>query len=690
MKQFVKYLNILIFLILLALFFVLSPYKKLSTDLISLLPQNQETKLLKIYGDFQTSREVLVAIKGDNPKEITALEKRVLSHNFIALKKSFFASPEFRKYLKDYSFYLQDFDSKNISAVDKTLKGSYQNLISSLYYSSIDKDDPLQLFSQKKQRVAMSFKEGHLFLKNYGYMSVFSFKKGTDFKKVYDVFHKEMNTNTKIFSPVFYFVENSQAIKSQVNILVSIAIGILFLLYILILKDIGLLANTVVTLLSSFILSLLVVTELWGEVSIFVMVFGMSISTVAIDYMFHHYFLGYYEKDKGFNKSVFFGFLSTFLAFVLISFVQFPFIRQVSIYASASLLYSYIIFSFLFPKIGFRAREMNIYLPALSIVKNYKYLVLILLVIIGYILSHVKMDMDMKNLDYNNVKLKRVESFFKSHLGSSDKITFMIKAKSIDTLIQKNIDFKVQHKGAIVPLANLLSEREFLKRKKLLDAIDFAGIKDEIQKESEQIGFRKNFFKDAYSKRLLNPIAPEYSVDILNNYGFDILHKGAFYYSFGFVNQNEKTSGVYLVDSVKLFQTLLKKIDKQLLLSGTLILLCMLFIIYKATKENFFQALSYTLLPITFCLLVITHGSVNILQIFMLFIVVSFSIDYGIYISGHGLSKQSQQAILFSLMSTFAGFGILVFSSIGALFYIGEVATLGLLGILILILMGKR
>jgi predicted exporter len=83
-------------------------------------------------------------------------------------------------------------------------------------------------------------------------------------------------------------------------------------------------------------------------------------------------------------------------------------------------------------------------------------------------------------------------------------------------------------------------------------------------------------------------------------------------------------------------------------------------------------------------------GFVNILQIFMLFVIVSLSIDYGIYMSQKGVSIQTQRAILFSLMSTFAGFGVLVFSSIGVLFYIGEVATLGLLAIFILLFLGEK
>ncbi len=68
-----------------------------------------------------------------------------------------------------------------------------------------------------------------MYLKDYGYMAVFNFKDGTNFKEVYEVFQKEIKDDVKVFGPIFYFVENSLAIKSQVNILIFIAISLLII-----------------------------------------------------------------------------------------------------------------------------------------------------------------------------------------------------------------------------------------------------------------------------------------------------------------------------------------------------------------------------------------------------------------------------------------------------------------------------
>lgn len=79
----------------------------------------------------------------------------------------------------------------------------------------------------------------------------------------------------------------------------------------------------------------------------------------------------------------------------------------------------------------------------------------------------------------------------------------------------------------------------------------------------------------------------------------------------------------------------------------------------------------------------------NILHIFMIFILLSFSIDYGIYTSKR-LDKKTKEAIIYSLLSTFAGFGVLIFSKINSLKAIGVIATIGIIAIALLLIFSKR
>ncbi len=100
------------------------------------------------------------------------------------------------------------------------------------------------------------------------------------------------------------------------------------------------------------------------------------------------------------------------------------------------------------------------------------------------------------------------------------------------------------------------------------------------------------------------------------------------------------------------------------------------------------QALNFLLFPSALIFMYLSFVAVNILHIFMFFIILSISIDYAIY-SSKDNSKQTKKAIIFSAISSFAGFGVLIFSDINSLFSIGSVATLGIFAILILIIFQK-
>ncbi len=72
----------------------------------------------------------------------------------------------------------------------------------------------------------------------------------------------------------------------------------------------------------------------------------------------------------------------------------------------------------------------------------------------------------------------------------------------------------------------------------------------------------------------------------------------------------------------------------------------------------------------------------------MLFVILAIGIDYAIYLSRKN-NALTKEAINYSLISTFAGFGVLIFSKINALFSMGVVATIGIISIFILLLFVK-
>ena len=181
-------------------------------------------------------------------------------------------------------------------------------------------------------------------------------------------------------------------------------------------------------------MAILVVTQLYEEVSIFVIAFGVSISSISIDYMFHHYMHEHYSKQKRINKEVLYGFITTGLAFFILSFISFALIQQISIFALCSLFISYLHFAFLYPFIGFDTKKsLQFNLPTFHIKPYVLFIASIITLFIT--VRYLEFDFNIKNLDFDNQPLKKKEAFFKNRLTSYQEVPILISAKSIDQLI---------------------------------------------------------------------------------------------------------------------------------------------------------------------------------------------------------------------------------------------------------------
>ncbi|MGB0989518.1 MAG: hypothetical protein ACPGUI_01685, partial [Halarcobacter sp.] len=493
----------------------------------------------------------------------------------------------------------------------------------------------------------------------------------------------------KTFSTIFYFVENSQAIKADVNKIIIFAFLILLTLYIFILRNIPLLLNTLTTLATSAIISILVVTTIFSEVSIFVLVFGLSISTVAIDYMFHHYMHGHYLKKKAFNKEVFFGFLTTIIAFIAISFISFSLITQIAIFTIVSLTVSYLHFSFLYPKIGFTLKE-NKKTNSFKFKINKLYILLFSLLAIIYSLSNISFDTNLRNLDYQNKNLDNLNAYFQKELKQENKVALLIESTSTNDLIKKYQRIKHTLPSLNSSLDLIITKKQYEKTKELLNSERFKELKKELELQASNLGFKKEYFKEAYSLKEL----PNYSFERLKelkiNY-FEYKEKNYVFLALD-IKDYEKIKTLEFIKPLSmkfLFEDSLNEVKENILILGTIALILIILMLIFITKKKFLFALSFLLFPLALILLYSNFVAFNILHLFMMFIILAISIDYAIY-SSKSLDINTKKAILFSLLSTFAGFGVLIFSKINSLYSIGIVATIGVLAIAFLLIFLKR
>ena len=101
-------------------------------------------------------------------------------------------------------------------------------------------------------------------------------------------------------------------------------------------------------------------------------------------------------------------------------------------------------------------------------------------------------------------------------------------------------------------------------------------------------------------------------------------------------------------------------------------------------------SLVYIIAPLAAIFVYFLGIKVNIMHLFSLLIVVVSSIDYGIYVKNEGENIKTLHAIIFSALTTIAGFGFLSFSKILALQSFGITIIIGLGVILLLLLFQRR
>lgn len=691
-----KYSNFFILILSLSVLIFLQSYTHLSTSLLAILPNGEAKEIIRTFDKTQNSKLLLLAVKGFDLKalkKIEQLEKELTAFPLLD-QKEMKANVKFQKHEEEYKLFSHKINEDKLSKLDvsKSLKELYMEMTTSFFPVTIDKIDPFKLLNDS-EFVAIKLKNGHPVLGKYGYLTLFTLNSSTleEHKELYRQIHTvvEGKEGVKLFSPLFYYVENSEVIASDANNIVLMALGILLVLYLLILRDISLLVNTLMTLATSAIVATIVLTQFYGEVSIFVFVFGISISTVAIDYMFHHYLHGYYAQKDSYNREVLFGFLTTVSAFFILSFTSFLLIKQIAVFSILSLAVSYLHFAFLYPKIGFKmfvAKEnvSNINLRFLN--AKIFFVVSSVILIISPLWIHF--DLNLKNLDYDNKTLKQTEEFFSEQLDAYENVTFALKAESIDTLITHAQTIQQEVASAHIPLASLLSHQSYETNRAILESMSL--LKHRLNVEAEKLGFKKEYFKYAYDSQ--KPFV-NYTQESIRSYDIDIVKVNGSYVTYGTVSKNkyQKVLAYDFVESLSIkerFEESMRASIGTLLKLGILALVVIVILLYYIAKGTMMYAIIFLIFPLAMVGVYAYFADINILHIFMLFVILSIGVDYAIYLSGKN-DALTQKAISYSLISTFSGFGVLVLSSVNALFSMGMVATIGIVSIFVLLVFMK-
>ena len=626
MQKRFKYSNFAVFLLCVGVFFAFFDKDKISTNILDLFPKVEQRELIDIHLELASQNELLIALpNGNSPLELHSADLADFGHS---QTPSLASRP---KSAKNY-----ESQTENPSVVDSARSAESNN---PLRHSELSQESEE---SKKINKRADLSQKDSAFLKSLESLDkvtsithlkdniyLIHFSKDISVDDFYADF-KDAIDNAQDAKGIRYFsadilrVENSNAIFSDVNVIMASSITFLVIMYLFILRIPFLSLNTLLTIISANLLGITALTQIYDNVNIMALEFGVAIGNLAIDYMLHHHFFRHYMHHFVFNKSVFYGFITSFIGFFICLFIPFPLLAQLSLYAMICLLVSYLSFGILYQFIGFKKPIFYRKLRRFRRPKvSSKIIAIIAIILLGVSAMNLELDYDLERLDYQNKARLADKDYFKSALGESKEILI------------------------------------------------FSDSRDDLQSKAFQIAQKTNIKSDIRNLSIVE-------------------HNGKFYSAIS-VDSVDKIKDLDFVESrsvEELSNEITSGIYKPMLLILSIVISSMIVIVLLITRS--LTSLVYIIAPLAAIFLYFLGIKVNIMHLFSLLIVVVSSIDYGIYVKKEGENIKTLHAIIFSALTTIAGFGFLAFSKILALKSFGITIIIGLGVILMLLLFQRR
>lgn len=677
-------------------------------DISKALPNDDAIKVLDDYNRFNSSKKLFILVKGFDDTSLDKANKISKELSSLSQVENVYFDMDIDSDTKEYFskswYYFSDFNGsvKSFEQVKQKLKNLSDQMMTGDVYTPLNTDDSMGLFSQPTF-IQSANQNGKLIVPNKGYCIIASIRPSVGDMEKSTILYNEVKSNFGkygndiiVYSPNFYSVENSAYISNDIHKITIITIIILISVYFFLLRTKVMLLFSMTTLFVSALIAVLILRIFFDDVSILVIAFGASIATIAEDYLFMLFLNDDYKK-KRFNKQVFWGFVATIFGLFILSFISFPLISQLAIFALISLSTSYFVFAFIFPRLEFYSKE-NKEIQSTYQFSRYTKIPPILITIISVILilfsiPRLNFDSNFRNLDYQNIPLLEAEKMFEQSLGES-RMPILIYGKSIDDVLEKSKEIRKLLPTSYTVANVSLGSKDAKKRYDILKSYNFDLLNKNIEKASLEVGFRAGTFADSYKNiKNISPYKLDYNV--IDKLGFEIIKTDNGYMTLGYIMPSDKKyfdnmPSVSLIDSKYLLSYSANKALSSFKVFFIIGFMGLVALIVFVVRKRFLYALNFLFFPTALVLSMFAIiGSFNLMHIFALFLMMIYGIDYGIYLANDKLGN-SMRAVFYSCMTTFAGFGILSFSSVPAIYSMGYVSIVAIFAILILFFQEKK
>ena len=686
-----KYLNIAIFLSFSLIYLAFSSHFKYSTNFLELFFSKDTTSLFHVISKLGLSNNIYVAKKGfseDSLDELYGIAKKLEKLPQISkVTISLLPSKELKDYYKKNYYLLADFNSTKLTdkEIYESLKKDYEALQDSFIYVPLDTNDPLHLFGMK------FFKgERYLKLKDYGYMLKASTNIDTASAKEAKILYDEVkqilkpHKDTLSYAPFYFLVENSSYIKKDTQRIITLATVLLLVLYFFMLKNYKILIHSILSISSSVLGAIMFSEMFFDSINVMVLAFGISITTVSIDYMFHYYFHGDFAKKTIIKqKKVLFGFLTTFGVFVIFSFIDIKLFYQLAFFSATSLLIAFLIFTFTFGYLDIKQPNQNKQLKQTKTF-NPRYVILVSMLLLAYSYANLEFDNNLKNLDYKNTRLQELSKLFNQNLKNPKYQSVILMQKTPELVLKKYEELQKIYPDMLGIGKFVFTKKKCQKRLDILKNYDFKALKKQLNTQAKKVGFNDSF-KDAYAN--ISDISCD--MKVVDEVGFKIIKEGENYYTMVLIPKGYEVIYDESIKPLDITKILSKDMQKTKTTITKFMFVSVVFIVIMlviSSGLDMLYPLSFVLFPISVVLFFISLlGMINIMHLFALIILIAISIDYGVYMHNTNTLSETTMAIKYALLSTLAGFGVLIFSDTVALHSIGFVISVGIGAIFVLV-----
>jgi len=746
---------------ILLVFVLISGKAKFQADILSLLPQNVQTVVQDAESHFfdGNKRHVYISFSGKDAKiahdQFFSLSQNKPWFNVKTLDLDLEKTVQF--YLSYQGYLLADNFSKALTSPESYSQFASQKLsevVNPFVSASIAQDPSLAT----AEFVEQAFAKNDGFALEDGRLIARSQEKGQQqFILIFTIDNEALNVNKAItvaeeimqvmhqvetqypdcvlkYSGVlFHTAENASQAKFEMSFFGGLSLlAMLVMVYFVFRSKTALFAVTL-TIANAVIYGFIALALLFDSVHIISLVFGVTLIGISIDYCFHVLTELHNKKTSltTVNKSIFLGFISTALGYILLTLAPMSFLSQVATFIIAGLVGAMVCVFTVVPTISSsKPGQNNSALDKrltnlINLIKRFQerrvglLIAISSLVFVSYLLLPIKFDDSIADLNGSSSTLISNEAFHQKILSGQDVKRLFILGSTIEQVLQTEeairtrvsafiaeTDASSKFVPQVIPKVTGISD--WLPSKQLQHAnnkqLKFAQANDVFSSWQEATGLEVTFNAPeplTYQAIKNSVVAPYVSPFLYAGLNKSLGQNAE--------NDNEKfvsllqlsnitraqlvsiTEGlgdqVIPFDKAKNISQIMTDSRESLLSWFMLALIIFSVVIWfrfglKATGNH---SLALILsVSIALMLSYLVQGPLNLFNVLAMMLILALAIDYLIFYQYRGTNSSNVLAISLSALSSLFVFGVLVFSKTPAVYSFGLTVMLGIVSIFIL------